>query len=123
MAGLGIDWPSSASYRVGHPTTSICVWADDTWVISPYRPSSIGDDNRFGNVIVVQRGDEDEGRIKFVSLKCNSLRLRLQPAGGKNHYCGRTPKLRHDDCSCTARAGGLPGRNEAAVLLNGFRNI
>jgi hypothetical protein len=74
-----------------------------------------------GKPIVVQRGDEDEGRIKFVISKCNALRLWLQPTGNKNHYGGCSPKFRHDDCSCTARASSLPGRNEAALLMTGSR--
>jgi hypothetical protein len=68
-------------------------------------------------VIVVQRGEEDEGHIKFVITKCNALRLWLQPTGIKSHYCGRSPKFRHHDCGGTARASSLPGRNEAALLL------
>jgi hypothetical protein len=34
-----------------------------------------------GKIIVVQRGDEDEGRIKFVITQCGAVRLWLQPTG------------------------------------------
>jgi hypothetical protein len=89
--------------RVGRPTTSICVRGRGIWAICPYRAGSIEGDNRLlKKAIGVQLGEEDEGHIKFVNTRCNTLRLCFQPAPIKSHHRNRSPELGHDDCGGTA---------------------
>ena len=69
----------------------------------------------------LERGDEDEGCIKFVDSRRNTRGLCDQRAAAhKGHNRGRAAELGNYDCRRTGDLGNhsaLPGRDETALLL------
>jgi hypothetical protein len=68
---------------------------------------------------VNERGDADEGCIKFVDFKRYVFRLCQQfPAAAEGHHSGRSAKFGNHDGSGTAGVGtAVPRRDQAALLL------
>jgi hypothetical protein len=80
-----------------------------------------GQECLIGKVIGVGRGEENEGRIKFVDFGRGACRMceQLSPAC-KGHDGSRSTEQWNHDCGSAANAGALSRRHQAALLVNRF---